>query len=109
LAWTATMLNYSRGRERAAPRAGTTMEKGAGGAGPTKRRKRIPRSFKELTPSNHFNPRTFFYEMIWKGWFTPRGGVPQAPNYPQIVEGQVAITWIGHASSVPVYGLEPAD
>src|SRR5689334_1012933 len=44
------------------------------GTGMHRRKRRIPRTFKELTPSNHFNPRTFFYEMIWKGWFTPRGG-----------------------------------
>src|SRR2546423_7230792 len=63
-----------------------------------RRRRRIPRSFKDLTPSNHFNPRTFFYEMVWKGWFTKRTGKCQVPQFPLLTEGQVAITWIGHAS-----------
>jgi L-ascorbate metabolism protein UlaG (beta-lactamase superfamily) len=65
-------------------------------ASPAKRR--IPRSFKELTPSNHFNPRTFFYEMVWKGWLTKRVGKRHSPKFPSLAPGEVAITWIGHAS-----------
>jgi L-ascorbate metabolism protein UlaG (beta-lactamase superfamily) len=65
--------------------------------GPQKRR-RIPRSFKELTPANHFNPRTFFYEMVWKAWLTKRSGERRPPNFPRLTEGQLALTWIGHAS-----------
>lgn len=61
-------------------------------------RRRIPRSFKELTPSNHFNPRTFFYEMVWKGWLTKRAGQHRTPTFPTLNRGQVALTWIGHAS-----------
>ena len=63
-----------------------------------RRRRRIPRSFKELTPSNHFNPRTFFYEMVWKAWLTPRMGHHKRPVFPKLSRGHVAITWIGHAS-----------
>ncbi len=63
-----------------------------------RRRRRIPRSFKELTPSNHFNPRTFFYEMIWKAWLTKRQGECKRPVFPKLKDGAVAITWIGHAS-----------
>lgn len=62
------------------------------------KKRRIPRSLKELTPSNHFNPRTFFYEMIWKAWLTPRTGAHKRPVYPKLPYGSVAITWIGHAS-----------
>jgi L-ascorbate metabolism protein UlaG (beta-lactamase superfamily) len=62
------------------------------------KKRRIPRSFKELTPSNHFNPRTFFYEMVWKAWFTKRTGQQRTPTFPMLTEGQVALTWIGHAS-----------
>ena len=74
------------------------VDAGSHGSHPPKRKRKIPRSFKELTPSNHFNPRTFFYEMIWKGWFTRRTGECRTPEYPNLVDGQVAITWIGHAS-----------
>jgi L-ascorbate metabolism protein UlaG (beta-lactamase superfamily) len=60
--------------------------------------KRLPRTFKELTPCNHFNPRTFFYEMVWKAWLTPRTGRHKKPEFPALKRGQVAVTWIGHAS-----------
>ena len=65
---------------------------------PAAPRRKLPRSFKDLTPAKHFNPRTFFQELIWKGWFTPRHGQPQHPVFPKLKHGQVAITWIGHAS-----------
>jgi L-ascorbate metabolism protein UlaG (beta-lactamase superfamily) len=62
------------------------------------RRRRIPRSFKDLTPTNAFNPRTFFREMVWKALLMRREGQHQPPNFPKLRDGQVAITWIGHAS-----------
>jgi L-ascorbate metabolism protein UlaG (beta-lactamase superfamily) len=61
-------------------------------------RRRLPRSFKDLTPSKHFNPRTFFRELVWKSLLTPRVGQPRRPVFPKLIRGQVAITWIGHAS-----------
>jgi len=64
---------------------------------PTSRR-RLPRSFKDLTPSKHFNPRTFFREMVWKALLTRRTGQHKHPTFPKLDYGQVAITWIGHAS-----------
>ena len=67
-------------------------------SGPRGTKRRIPRTFKELTPSNHFNPRTFFYEMVWKALLTRRTGQHKRPTYPRLAEGKVAITWIGHAS-----------
>ena len=39
---------------------------------PSRSRQRLPRSFKELTPTKAFNPRTFFYEMVWKALLTRR-------------------------------------
>lgn len=63
-----------------------------------RRRKPLPRSFKDLTPSKHFNPRTFFYELVWKALLTPRFGEHIAPKFPKLASGQVAVTWIGHAS-----------
>ena len=61
-------------------------------------RRRIPRSFKELTPSNHFNPRTFFHEMVWKTLLTKRTGQHREPKFPKLTASQIALTWIGHAS-----------
>lgn len=61
-------------------------------------RKRFPRSFKDLTPSNHFSPRKFFYELIWKALVTPRTGQRRRPVFPTLADGQLALTWIGHAS-----------
>lgn len=61
-------------------------------------RKRLPKSFKELTPARHFNPRTFFRELIWKALLTRRIGQHKRPVFPKLKPGQVAITWIGHAS-----------
>jgi L-ascorbate metabolism protein UlaG (beta-lactamase superfamily) len=65
---------------------------------PVPPRRRLPRSFKDLTPSRHFNPRTFFQELIWKAWLTPRTGQERHPVFPRLKRRQVAITWIGHAS-----------
>jgi L-ascorbate metabolism protein UlaG (beta-lactamase superfamily) len=61
-------------------------------------RRKIPRSFRELTPSNHFNPRTFFREMVWKAWLTPRTGSVKTPSFPRLDANELALTWIGHAS-----------
>jgi L-ascorbate metabolism protein UlaG (beta-lactamase superfamily) len=65
---------------------------------PPARRRRLPRSFKELTPSNHFNPRTFFREMVWKALLTKRTGQHRKPEFPKLTQSQLALTWIGHAS-----------
>ena len=61
-------------------------------------RQQLPRSFKDFTPAKHFNPRTFFREMVWKALLTRRTGKSQQPAFPKLEHGQVAITWIGHAS-----------
>jgi L-ascorbate metabolism protein UlaG (beta-lactamase superfamily) len=68
------------------------------GGAAVRRRRKLPTSFKDLTPSQSFNPRTFFKEMVWKAFFTKRIGQHQKPVFPEIIQGQVAITWIGHAS-----------
>jgi len=65
---------------------------------PGRSRQRLPRSFKDLTPSKAFNPRTFFYEMVWKVLLTRRRGQNKKPVFPRLNPGQVALTWIGHAS-----------
>lgn len=68
------------------------------GSQPYRPRRRIPRSFKDLTPTRAFNPRTFFREMVWKTLLTRRTGHQRSPTFPKLTHGQVAITWIGHAS-----------
>ena len=65
---------------------------------PGVKRRRLPRSFKELTPCNHFNPASFFHEMVWKALLTKRTGQHQEPNFPKLKRGEAALTWIGHAS-----------
>jgi hypothetical protein len=60
--------------------------------------RKLPKSFRDLTPTNAFNPRTFFHEMVWKALLTKRGGEHKKPEFPKLEYGQVAITWIGHAS-----------
>jgi L-ascorbate metabolism protein UlaG (beta-lactamase superfamily) len=60
--------------------------------------RKLPRSFKDLTPARHFNPRTFFREMVWKTLLTRRMGQPRIPSFPKLSWGQIAVTWIGHAS-----------
>jgi len=65
---------------------------------PTVNRQPLPRSFKDLTPAKHFNPRTFFHEMVLKVWLTRRTGEQRVPVFPKLKHGQMALTWIGHAS-----------
>ena len=62
------------------------------------RARRVPRRFNDLTPSKAFNPRTFFREMVWKALLTPRRGAQRLPAFPRLTRGQLALTWIGHAS-----------
>ena len=61
-------------------------------------RRRLPRSFKELTPCHHFSPRLFFIEMVWKTLITPRTGHHRRPIFPKLAKGDLALTWIGHSS-----------
>jgi L-ascorbate metabolism protein UlaG (beta-lactamase superfamily) len=64
----------------------------------SKPRRPLPRSLRELTPSHHFKPRKFFYELVWKAWLTRRVGQHRRPVFPRLDRGKVALTWIGHAS-----------
>ena len=67
-------------------------------AAPVRPRRRIPRSFEDFTPTQSFNPRSFFKEMVWKALLTKRCGRHKTPNFPKLHRGQMALTWIGHAS-----------
>jgi hypothetical protein len=59
---------------------------------------RIPKSLKDLTPGQHFDPRSFFHEMVWKPLKTRRTGTTKLTNFPSLRGEQLALTWIGHAS-----------
>lgn len=61
-------------------------------------RRRLPRSFRDLTPTRAFSPRVYFREMVWKALVTRRHGRHQQPVFPRLGEGQLSLTWIGHAS-----------
>jgi len=61
-------------------------------------KRRLPRSFKDLTPSNHFAPAEFFRELVWKALITPRTGTTKSPVFPDLKDDDLALTWIGHAS-----------
>ena len=61
-------------------------------------RRRVPRSLRDLTPTRAFNPRVFFREMVWKALVMRRRGQQRTPVFPRLAEGQMALTWIGHAS-----------
>jgi L-ascorbate metabolism protein UlaG (beta-lactamase superfamily) len=75
------------------------VEPGPTSSRPPKRaRRRLPRSFRDLTPTNAFNPRTFFREMVWKALLTRRRGQHQRPVFPPLTRNQIGLTWIGHAS-----------
>ena len=65
---------------------------------PSPPKRRMPKSFKDLTPANHFSPSTFFRELVLKALLTRRSGQHKRPVFPRLTKGQVAITWIGHAS-----------
>jgi L-ascorbate metabolism protein UlaG (beta-lactamase superfamily) len=65
---------------------------------PSSGKRRLPRSLKELTPSNSFDPGAFFREMVWKPLRTRRKGEPRFFRQPNLKQGEVAVTWIGHAS-----------
>jgi L-ascorbate metabolism protein UlaG (beta-lactamase superfamily) len=65
---------------------------------PVAKREPLPRSFKDLTPAKHFSPPVFFREMVLKALLTRRTGEQRKPVFPKLSYGQVAVTWIGHAS-----------
>lgn len=65
---------------------------------PKRPRRRLPRSFREFTPTNAFSPRAYFREMVWKALLTRRRGEHRVPAFPRLKPGEVCVTWIGHAS-----------
>jgi L-ascorbate metabolism protein UlaG (beta-lactamase superfamily) len=51
-----------------------------------------------LKPGNGWRERNFLAEVVWPSLFLKRHGAALAPDFPVLAAGQVALTWIGHAS-----------
>ena len=51
-----------------------------------------------LKPKNGWQKRNFLTEVLIPSMFEPRSGGHAAPNFPELKEGEIGITWIGHAS-----------
>jgi len=62
------------------------------------RRKEKPSNHVGLKPAEGWRKRNFLSEVVWPSLFQKRHGRRLAPEFPKLADGQVALTWIGHAS-----------
>lgn len=51
-----------------------------------------------LKPANGWHKRNFFTEVLIPSIFTKRAGRHKAPEFPELKDGELGVTWIGHAS-----------
>src|SRR6266853_450321 len=51
-----------------------------------------------LTPKGAWHKRNFITEVFIPSIFTRRAGQPLTPEWPELKDGEIGITWIGHAS-----------
>ncbi len=51
-----------------------------------------------LKPKDGWQKRNFLTEVLIPSMFEPRAGGHAPPNFPELQEGEIGITWIGHAS-----------
>ena len=51
-----------------------------------------------LKPANGWHKRNFFTEVLIPSLFTKRAGKHQVPEFPELKDGDIGVTWIGHAS-----------
>lgn len=71
---------------------------------PLKRHKILPRlrhrpaNSVGIKPGEGWHERNFLSEIIWPSLFQKRHGATHAPKFPKLEIGQVALTWVGHAS-----------
>ncbi len=63
-----------------------------------KRRKRRPENHASMKLGAGWHERNFLTEVVIPTMFAKRNGSKLKPIFPEIAEGQVCITWIGHAS-----------
>jgi L-ascorbate metabolism protein UlaG (beta-lactamase superfamily) len=57
-----------------------------------------PKRKKEKKKATRWNERNFITEVLIPSFFVRKSGVQHQPVFPTLKEGQLAITWIGHAS-----------
>lgn len=63
-----------------------------------KRRKRRPENHASMKLGAGWHERNFLTEVVIPTMFARRNGSNLKPEFPPVAEGQVCITWIGHAS-----------
>ena len=51
-----------------------------------------------LKPAGDWHKRNFLTEVLIPSLFTRRSGRKVAPRFPQLKQGEIGLTWIGHAS-----------
>jgi len=57
-----------------------------------------PKRKKEKKTATRWNQRNFITEVLIPSFFVRKSGVEHRPVFPALQEGQICITWIGHAS-----------
>jgi L-ascorbate metabolism protein UlaG (beta-lactamase superfamily) len=57
-----------------------------------------PKPKKEKKKAKRWNERNFITEVLIPSLFVKRSGVQHRPVFPTLQRGQIALTWIGHAS-----------
>jgi L-ascorbate metabolism protein UlaG (beta-lactamase superfamily) len=61
-------------------------------------RRKKPDHHVGLKPAEGWHRRNFLSEVVWPSLFERRTGRRRTPEFPVLQPGQVALTWIGHAS-----------
>ncbi|MFM8457672.1 MAG: MBL fold metallo-hydrolase, partial [Chthoniobacterales bacterium] len=65
---------------------------------PRLRRRKKPSNHVGLKPGEGWHKSNFLAEVVWPSLFERRTGERRAPEFPDLADGQVSLTWIGHAS-----------
>ena len=61
-------------------------------------RRPLPENHVTMKPAEGWHKRNFLTEVIIPSFFSPRAESDSSPSLPDLKEGQIGITWIGHAS-----------
>ncbi len=63
-----------------------------------KRKKHKPQNHVDMRLGDGWHKRNFLAEVILPSMFARRRGEKIKPKFPKLIDGQICITWIGHAS-----------